>query len=281
MNLFAKILGGTTGYLLGGPIGAIIGVGISDDLLALIPPSGSTIVVCPSCNKEGIIYEEGFHVCSKCGKQSYFFCFRNREEYFQFTHTLFLFLLYNFCVLNGGTTKNKMSVIMDFLTYDLGYDIHERQSALKIFNSAKFHHLRSEEIIQKYYYCFQDDSEALIGTVNLLIKIASVNDPIQSKDAEFISKVIKVFRIDPYYFSNSSLIHKFCLIEFYNILGCNITDGLDTITKKYRLLAQLKHPDKFMKYELSREKIIRINEEFLEIKNAFENLSKIFKKNNN
>ncbi len=271
MSWFGKILFGTTGYLLGGPIVGCLGFIRGDELDQLIS-ADYVKVKCPHCKTEGIIYEEGFHQCSQCSTEAYYFNFNSREDYYQFAHTMFFYLLYHFCKADGIVTKEKITIVMDFLLYDFGYDIYERQTALKIFNSTKYTDLGTSEIIHRYYYCFQDDKEALRGTLNLLFKIANSDNKLSKTEENFIRTVAKVFQLDEDTFEVIKSKYFNDMEKFYKTLGCQQSDSLEIIKQKFKTLAQSHHPDKFSHQKLDDSELQKITANFVEILEAYEKI---------
>ena len=277
LNWFGRILGGTTGYLIGGPLGGYLGFIIGNQIQEQFS-SGATAVVCRNCKNNGIIYEEGWHTCPQCNSPSYYFCFKSRADYFQFAHTMFLYLLYYFCKSGGAITREKISVVMDFLYYDFGYDVKQRQSALGIFNNAKYSNMNPTEVVQKYYYCFQDDPDALKGTINLLLRISKSGGKYHQKESEFLLEIYKIFQIGSDKKEELSFFQLRKLEDCYAILGCKMNDSLDIVKSKYRVLVKQKHPDIFFHQSLSEEELLKINKKFIEIQIAYE---KIIQSNQN
>jgi DnaJ like chaperone protein len=234
MGWFGKVLGGTIGMAVGGPPGAIAGLAIG----------------------HGFFDKDDLDINS----ESYSFTITKDNQNLYLSSIFIIFA--HICVIEKGVTRRKILYLEDFIDSKLKFDVKKRNSLVKFFNKA----LKTSPDINAYgdffheFYLYEDISSF---TLKSLIKFSLVNGEMDKKVGIFLEKLSLKLDIKS---SFKSLINSSDIVEIdpYAILDCCEDDSLEIITKSYRNLVSIYHPDKnkntldkFLKIQEAYEKIKR------------------------
>ena len=251
MSVWGKIIGGTTGFALGGPIGALLG-----------------IMAGHGVDKAKI---------NKTNKHK--FSNNDKEQIFA---TGVIALAAKLSKVDGKVTKNEIDTfkkIFEFPNNDI-------KIIGKLFNSAKEDPNNYQSYAHQLRDCFID-KKVLNEILNALFAIAYADKILHHKEEEMLIEISKIFKTSSddfnrikglYNNSNNGSPYDERMKQYYKILGVLETDSLENIKKKYKDIIKEYHPDRtqgkglpaeFIKF--ANKKLIDFNEAYNEIKKHKEN----------
>ena len=248
MSIWGKIIGGTTGLALGGPIGALLGV-----------MAGHGI------DKAKINKSNNFK--SKISK-------KDSEQVFA---TGVIALAAKLSKIDGKVTKNEIDIfkkIFEFPNTDISI-------ISELFNTAKKDPNNYESYAIQISECFRD-KKVLHEILNALLAIAYADNVLHYREEKMLIKVSEIFkissvdynRIKGIYENKKSFSSADKLKRFYNLLGVSDTDSLDSIKKKYRSIIKEYHPDRIQGKGLPDEFINFANKKLVEFNEAYNEIKK-------
>ena len=246
MSIWGKIIGGTTGFALGGPIGALLGV-----------MAGHGI------DKAKIKNNQNYN--RKISK--------NESE--QVFATGVIALAAKLAKIDGKVTKDEVDTfkrIFDFPNDDI-------KLISKLYNSAK----KDPNNYQSYAKQLKDcllDKKVLQEILNALFAIAYADKQLHYKEEKMLVEISEIFGVSKEDFDRVKSVYKNKtssvqdkLQKSYALLGVSESDSLDNIKKKYRNIIKDYHPDRiqgkglpdeFIKF--ANKKLVDFNEAYNEIK---------------
>ena len=247
MSIWGKIIGGTTGFALGGPIGALLGVMAGHGIdKAKINTKKNT--------KE----------------------FLNLEDSEQIFATGVIALAAKLSKIDGAVTKDEIATfkkIFDFPNEDI--DIIS-----KLFNSAK------EDAYDYQSYAFQlkknfQEKKILLEILNSLFAIAYADKILHVKEERMLMDIANIFEINDIdynriksIYSNIPSSNNDKLKRHYELLGASESDSLEIVKKKYREIIKDYHPDKIQGKGLPVEFINFANKKLTEFNEAYNEIKK-------
>ena len=238
MSIWGKIIGGTAGFALGGPLGAILGV------------------------MAGNIYDKSkktsfkFHEIPNQQKQSIF-------------ALSVIMLSAKLAKADGVVTKDEIEAFKE----KFRISSTEMEQVGKIFNEAKKTSYGFEKIAQQVGSLFQNNHVVLEELLNNLFYIAEADGKISEEEIIFLKTVSSIFKFDENTFQR---IYETRLNDKesdpYKVLGVNRTDSDDIIRKKWIELNKEHHPDNLLAKGLPEEFIDQSNKELASINLAYDKI---------
>ena len=238
MSIWGKIIGGTAGFALGGPIGAILGVmvGGSFDRTANQFIKKNKI---PQQNKQNIFALSIIILSAKIAKA------------------------------DGQVTKDEIYAFKD------KFNIPENEMAAvgKIFNEAKKNKDGYEQIADQVGSLFSDNKLMLEELLNNLFYIAESDGNTSLDEIEILKSISKSFGLSRNDFQrifHARLNNKDS--DPYKVLSVNRNDDDLTIRKKWIQLSKEHHPDYLLAKGLPKEFIDQANDELSSINLAYDKI---------
>ena len=247
MSIWGKIIGGTAGFALGGPIGALLGLAAGHGVdKAKIKNENNSSSFLKSDESEQIFATGVIALAAKLSK------------------------------IDGKVTQDEISTfkkIFEFPNSDL-------EVISKLFNTAK------EDAYDYKSYAIQlsshfKDKKVLNEILNALFAIAYADKSLHHNEENMLIEISKIFRIDQEGYERIKNIYdvKISSTDFnklkkcYDLLGVKESDSLDVIKKKYLKVVRDYHPDKIQGkglpedfIEFANKKLKDFNEAYNEIK---------------
>lgn len=239
MSIWGKILGGAAGFVLGGPLGALVGTGFGHAMV-----------------------DRG--VASKMFKAS-------EDATKKITFTIGVIALSaKMAKADGQVTEDEVAAFKQIFKIPPG----EIKNVSRVFNLARQDTAGYEAYAKQISDLFQDTPHVLEDLIGALFFIAQADGVVHPAEIEFLENVGKIFgfnadtwaRIKAQYLGADSE-------DPYTILGVNPSDDLAAIKKQYRKLLKENHPDVLIAQglpeefiQVANEKIAKINQAFSEIK---------------
>jgi DnaJ like chaperone protein len=247
MGLLGKIVGGTIGFAMAGPLGAIAGAAIG-------------------------------HHTFDTGNQNYHTAKRPRlssGEEAQFTFFVAAFsMLAKLAKADGRVTQEEIDAVEKFMVYDLNLDPQGRILATNIFHAAIESRENFNDFAAQFYSQFQSQYQMLDLMIDILLRVSVADGTVSPREEKLILSAIRIFNFsdEKYRKLKSRYIQDY--EKYYAILGCDKKDSKEHIKKQYRKLVSDYHPDKIASKGLPDEFTKFANDKFREIKEAYDVIKK-------
>ncbi len=239
MSIWGKIIGGTAGFALGGPIGAIIGIMIG-----------------------GSFDRKSVFIKSK----------RINSQQKQNIFALSIIILSaKIAKADGKVTKDEIYAFKE----KFKIPENEMEQVGKIFNEAKKTKYGYEQIATQVGELFSDNKLLLEELLNNLFYIAESDGETSVSEIEILKSISKLFGLSEEDFQrifHSRLNSKDS--DPYKILGVDRNDNDSIIRKKWIKLNKEHHPDNLIAKGMPQEFINQSNKELASINLAYDKIKK-------
>ena len=239
MSIWGKIIGGTAGFALGGPIGAIIGIMIG-----------------------GSFDRKSVFIKSK----------RINSQQKQNIFALSIIILSaKIAKADGKVTKDEINAFKE----KFKIPENEMEQVGKIFNEAKKTKYGYEQIATQVGELFSDNKLLLEELLNNLFYIAESDGETSVSEIEILKSISKLFGLSEEDFQrifHSRLNSKDS--DPYKILGVDRNDNDSIIRKKWIKLNKEHHPDNLIAKGMPQEFIDQSNKELASINLAYDRIKK-------
>jgi len=246
MGVLGKIIGGTIGFAMAGPLGAIAGAALGHAF---------------DTNSQTIHFEERARL--------------SQGEEAQFTFFVASFsMLAKLARADGSVSREEIDAVENFMVYDLNLDPESRRLATNIFHTAFESPDNFEAFAVQFYSQFRSQYQMLELMIDILIRVSLADGALSSSEENLILSAVRIFNFsdEKYRKLKSKYIQDF--EKYYAILGCEKKDSIEHIKKQYRKLVSDYHPDKIASKGLPEEFTKFANDKFREIQEAYEIIKK-------
>ncbi len=240
MSIWGKIIGGTAGFALGGPIGAILGV-MAGNMYDKKKKSKLNFNEIPNQQKQNFFALSIIILSAKLAKS------------------------------DGVVTKDEIEAFKEKFKIPNS----DLANVSKIFNEAKKSTYGYKQIADQVGQLFADNKILLEELLNNLFYIAEADGNISINEIEFLKSVGNSFNLTENEFQrifHSRLKNKES--DPYKVLGVNRDDNDDIIRKKWILLNKEHHPDNLIARGMPQEFIEQANKELSSINIAYDKIKK-------
>ena len=240
MSIWGKIIGGTAGFALGGPIGAILGV-MAGNMYDKKKKSKLNFNEIPNQQKQNFFALSIIILSAKLAKS------------------------------DGIVTKDEIEAFKE----KFKIPNNDLANVSKIFNEAKKSTYGYKQIADQVGQLFADNKILLEELLNNLFYIAEADGNISINEIEFLKSVGNSFNLTENEFQrifHSRLKNKES--DPYKVLGVNRDDNDDIIRKKWILLNKEHHPDNLIARGMPQEFIEQANKELSSINIAYDKIKK-------
>ena len=240
MSIWGKVLGGTAGFALGGPLGAIIGV------------------------MAGNFYDK-----SKKNKFNYN-SISNQQKQNIFALSVII-LSAKIAKSDGVVTKDEIIAFKE--KFRIPED--EISQVSKIFNEAKKSKFGYEKIASQVGDLFKENKILLEELLNNLFYIAEADGNVSISEIEVLKSIANSFHLKEEDFQrifHSRLNNQNS--DPYKVLGVSRDDSDEEIRNKWITLTKEHHPDNLIAKGLPQEFIDQANEELSSINTAYDKIKK-------
>ncbi len=246
MGMLGKIIGGTIGFAMAGPLGAIAGAALGHAF---------------DTNSQTYYTEERARL--------------SPGEEVQFTFFVASFsMLAKLAGADGRVSREEITAVEKFMIYDLNLDPESRRLATNIFHTAVESPDKFDAFAIQFYNQFQSQYQMLDLMIDILLRVSVADGALSSSEEELILSAVRIFNFgdEKYRKLKSKYIQDF--EKYYAILGCESKDSNEHIKKQYRKLVSDYHPDKIASKGLPEEFTKFANDKFREIQEAYEIIKK-------
>ena len=240
MSIWGKIIGGTAGFALGGPLGAILGVMAGN----VFDKSKKNFKIDQISNQQ---------------KQNIF--------------ALSVIILAAKIAKSDGVVTND-----EIFAFKEKFNISSKEinQVQKIFNEAKKSSYGYENIAKQVGVLFADDKIILEELINNLFYIAEADGNISKNEISLLKSIAFYFNIDQITFDRiyqSRLDNK--TSDPYKVLGVSRDANNEEIRKKWIILNKEHHPDNLIAKGMPAEFIEQSNNELSSINIAYDKIKKL------
>ena len=255
MTIWGKIIGGGTGLLLGGPLGAVLGLAVGHGV-DKIRSADNRILNHDQLNfkKDTSQYEDN-----------------DRQAAFA---TGVIVLAAKLAKVDGKVTEEEIETFRAVFDFS-----NEDQLAIgKIYNKAKESSEGFEAYAEQLVQVFGKQRELYVELLSSLYKIAFSDGILHQNEENMIRKIAQIFgmpentveAIKAQYLSKNSE----NLDRDYKLLGASVSSTDGELKKAYHSLVRQYHPDKLVSKGLPEEFIRLGNERLSEINESYDRIIK-------
>ena len=238
MSIWGNLIGGYIGFSIAGPIGALVGSIIG--------------------GKISSAKRARFH--QSLGQSQQIFAIS------------LVILTAKLAKADGHVSKEELVAIKE----KLKIPNNEIEQVSKVFNKAKEDNLGYEPYAKQIAQIYQNNPAVLDEVINILFYIAEADGKVSNSELSMISSIAKIFGITETQFKGIKESRKGSdKLNPYVVLGCNPTDNLATIRKKYLQLSKEHHPDALISKGVPHEVIEESKKKMRAINSAFDKIEKM------
>ena len=241
MSIWGKIIGGTTGFALGGPLGAIIGMMIGG-----------------SFDRSARKFSTSNQISQQQKKNVFALCI--------------IVLSAKIAKADGQVTKEEIYTFKE----KFNIQAEEMSEVSKIFNEAKKSSFGFKNIADQVGNLFSDNKVLLEQLLNNLFYIAEADGLTSINEVEVLRSISQSFHFNETDFQrifHSRLNNKES--DPYKILGVTREDSDNNIRKKWIELSKEHHPDYLIAKGMPKEFIKEANKELSSINLAYDKIKEL------
>ena len=241
MSIWGKIIGGTTGFALGGPLGAIIGVMIGG-----------------SFDRSARKFSSSNQISQQQKQNVFALCI--------------IVLSAKIAKADGQVTKEEIYTFKE----KFNIQAEEMSEVSKIFNEAKKSSFGFKNIADQVGNLFSDNKVLLEQLLNNLFYIAEADGLTSNNEVEVLRSISQSFHFNETDFQrifHSRLNNKES--DPYKILGVTREDSDNNIRKKWIELSKEHHPDYLIAKGMPKEFIKEANKELSSINLAYDKIKEL------
>ena len=241
MSIWGKIIGGTTGFALGGPLGAIIGMMIGG-----------------SFDRSARKFSSSNQISQQQKKNIFALCI--------------IVLSAKIAKADGQVTKEEIYTFKE----KFNIQAEEMSEVSKIFNEAKKSSFGFKNIADQVGNLFSDNKVLLEQLLNNLFYIAEADGVTSINEVEVLRSISQSFHFNETDFQrifHSRLNNKES--DPYKILGVTREDSNNNIRKKWIELSKEHHPDYLIAKGMPKEFIKEANKELSSINLAYDKIKEL------
>ena len=243
MSIWGGITGGLLGFVVLGPIGALVGSVIGSNL-----SSRSKRKRPNNFDKQVAFFAALFACLAKIAKA------------------------------DGRVDESEIKKIEEIISIKLNLNKEHRKFAINIFQKAKDDNVSFESYASNIYQILSSSQNSLLVFYEILFELALADGILHPKEDELLKKIPSIFRFDKNVYK--SLYEKYVdqNRNYYEVLGLSENSSFSEIKKAYLKKRKEFHPDTLIGKGLPEEFIGKAKEKFIEIQEAYEELEKRFQK---
>ncbi len=268
MSVKGKIIGGTLGYVLFGPLGSVLGVAI-----------GHTFD-----KDKGESADNRYQYNGSAGQQ---------RQGFNLGQAQMTFFVATFSMLgkmanaDGSISETERNTVLRFMNDDLHLSKPDQEFAMRIFDTAAVSSESFDKFAEQFYQSFSMEPQMLEMMMDILVRVAMADGVLSEQENQFIAKAAMCLRYPAGNVEYLKIRYGFkqggqqqrstgssSLDAAYSVLGCSALDPDEKIKAQYKKLIKEYHPDVIASKGLPEEFMKFATEKFDQIQKAYEAIKK-------
>jgi DnaJ like chaperone protein len=246
MSLLGKIIGGTIGFAMAGPLGAIAGAALGH-----------------AFDTGGQTYTTTQRARLSSGEEA------------QFTFFVAAFsMLAKLAKADGRVSKEEVNAVEHFMVYELNLNPESRRLATNIFHAAIESQDNFADFATQFYSQFRTQHQMLDLMIDILLRVSVADGALSTSEENLILSAVRIFNFSDAKYRKLKSKYIRDVDKYYATLGCNRKDSNDHIKRQYRRLVSDYHPDKIASKGLPEEFTKFANNKFREIQEAYDVIKK-------
>ena len=250
MSWFGKIVGGTLGLFVGGPIGAIGGAALGHYVF----------------DRGGDQAGGGFAGERIGGGQPGF----SSREQAQATYFVALFSMLGKLAKADGTVSRAEGEAFKNMVRQMPLSHDQREFAINVFNEAKRSPYSIEDFARQFQQITAGRPEIHTQMVDMLYQLAAVDQHLHEQEEAAIRSVSRILGLNDRQVDGIKAKYFDAAGSHYEVLGIPASSSDDEVRKAYRELARKYHPDTVVSKGLPEEFVDFAHTRFKEIQAAYE-----------
>lgn len=241
------MVGGTIGFAMGGPIGAVAGA----------------------------VFGHAFDVNDdrRLGVGARRQLSAAEESQMTFFVAVFS-MLARLAMADGRITPEETKTIEQFMDRDLSLSPGNKQIAIRIFNQAANSNNSFDEFADQFYTRFHDKPELLDLMLDILLRVSLADGVLNAQEESLILSAARTFNYSDAAYQRIRKRYVRDNGNDYAVLNCTSSDSDEHIKRQYRKLVSDFHPDKIASKGLPEEFTAFATEKFQKIQDAYENIKR-------
>jgi len=246
MSWFGKIMGGSVGFMFGGPIGALVGASLGHVLVD---------------DKSRAGYAEPGRMTGQEQRQVVFF-------------TATFAMLGKMAKADGKVCKDEIGVVRSFMRDKLRLDAAAQQFAIGVFNEAKDNNTPFEEYARQFGSVFANEHQLRMMFYEMLFSVALADGVLHPSEEQILRAAPSLLGLPGDVFQTVRRQFVNDLSHHYAVLGLEAEAEFGEVKKAYRRLVSEYHPDKIVSKGLPEDFVKFAEQKFREINEAYETIRK-------
>jgi DnaJ like chaperone protein len=244
MGWFGKLMFGSMGMFIGGPLGAIAGAALGHHLVdkRQDDPDGQPRLVYAE-QTQAAYFVSMFSILGKLAK------------------------------IDGVVTGEEIAVVERFIG-NLNMGDREKRFAKQVFNEAKDSRYSIDDFAVQFYQISQLQPPVLVSFLDLLFRIASADHQFHPAEESALKRIKDIFHISDQQFNSMKETYFKEVDRFYEVLNCTPDCSDEEIKANYKKLVKDFHPDTIVSKGLPEEFTEFATKRFREIRKAYEEIRK-------
>jgi DnaJ like chaperone protein len=275
MGFLGKAVGIGFGFMIGGPIGAIMGgfLGNMFDNAAERGPAGVGLGMrCPHCGNHVKPTMDGH--CPACGMDLTNQPLQNNSDRQFVFYVSMASLADKMANADGVVTADEIQAFDTFIRTELRIGSEDRKIIAGLFNQAKNTPDNAAAVARQFKELMGRQPQVLHMMVHLLFRIALADGKFHPAEEQFILQVSQIFGISQLEYEQIKALFIKKNDQAYTILGVSSQASDDEVKAAYKKLVIEYHPDKLMAKGVPEDFIKIANEKMAEINSAYDTISK-------
>ena len=246
MSLFGKIIGGTIGFAMAGPLGAIAGAAL------------------------GHAFDTGGQTFATAQRARL-----SSGEEAQFTFFVAAFsMLAKLAKADGRVSKEEVNAVEHFMVYDLNLNPESRRLATNLFHAAIESQDNFVDFATQFYSQFRTQHQMLDLMIDILLRVSVADGALSASEENLVLSAVRIFNFSDEKYRKLKSKYIQDVDKHYATLVCDRNDSNDHIKRQYRKLVSDYHPDKIASKGLPEEFTKFANDKFREIQEAYDVIKK-------
>ena len=246
MSWFGKIMVGSVGYMLGGPIGALVGLSLGHALID---------------DKVRANYAETGRLTGQEQRQAVFF-------------TAVFAMLGKMAKADGRVCEDEIKSVRRFMQDKLRLDAATQQFAMGVFNEAKNNNTPFEDYARQFGQVFHHEQQLRMMFYEMLFTVALADGVLHPAEESMLRAAPALLGLHGDIYNTVKRQFVSDLSHHYAILGLENGADMSMVKKAYRKQVSEYHPDKIVSKGLPEDFLKFAEAKFREINEAYEAITK-------